>query len=402
MEQRKIEHTIVDIDSIETHPKNVRQGDIGAISESLKAHGQYRPIVVDKRTNRILAGNHTWKAAKALGWQQITAGFIETKDDDEALRILLADNRTTDLALYDDSGLAELLKQLADTEIGLEGTAFDGDDLDTLLKDLGHFELPTDVDEIPEDVPAISKLGDVWLLGEHRVMCENSLIVDNLDRLMNGVKAGCVLTDPPYGIDLETDFSKMHDRDGRVGGKYKKVIGDNKPFDATLIRNYFEDVIEQFWWGANYYRSTLSDNDLHGSWLVWDKRNEMCDKIHGSGFEQLWSANKHKQDLLRYLWNGWTAQEKGEKRVHPTQKPIALIAEIINRWTETGCVVVDLFGGSGSTLIAAQETNRTCYLMELDPQYVDVICARYQKHTGNQPILEATGKPHNFLPDANS
>ena len=134
MEQRKIEYTIVDINSVETHPKNVRQGDIGAISESLKAHGQYRPIVVDRRTNRILAGNHTWKAAKALGWQEINAGFIETKDDDEALRILLADNRTTDLASYDDSGLAELLKHLEETPTGLDGTGFDGDALDELLR----------------------------------------------------------------------------------------------------------------------------------------------------------------------------------------------------------------------------------------------------------------------------
>jgi ParB-like chromosome segregation protein Spo0J len=146
MKQRKVEHTIVDIDSVEAHPKNVRQGDIGAISESLKAHGQYRPIVVDKRTNRILAGNHTWKAAKTLGWTQISAGFIETKDDDEALRILLADNRTTDLASYDDAELANLLKDLAETDEGLIGTAFDGDDLDALLKDLGHFESPTDTD----------------------------------------------------------------------------------------------------------------------------------------------------------------------------------------------------------------------------------------------------------------
>ena len=136
MEQRKIEYTIVDIASVESHPKNVRQGDIGAISESLKAHGQYRPIVVDKRTNCILAGNHTWKAAKALGWQQINAGFIETKDDDEALRILLADNRTTDLASYDEAQLANLLKDLANTDEGLTGTAFDGDALDQLLMDL--------------------------------------------------------------------------------------------------------------------------------------------------------------------------------------------------------------------------------------------------------------------------
>ena len=136
MEQRKIEYTIVDINSVEAHPKNVRQGDIGAISESLKAHGQYRPIVVDKRTSRILAGNHTWKAAKALGWQEINAGFIETKDDDEALRILLADNRTTDLASYDEAELANLLKDLANTDEGLTGTAFDGDALDQLLMDL--------------------------------------------------------------------------------------------------------------------------------------------------------------------------------------------------------------------------------------------------------------------------
>jgi ParB-like chromosome segregation protein Spo0J len=135
MEQRKIEHTIVDIDSIETHPKNVRQGDIGAISESLKAHGQYRPIVVDKRTNRILAGNHTWKAAKSLGWTQINAGYIETKDDDEALRILLADNKANDLATYNESELIELLKQLADTDEGLLGTLFDGQELDDLISD---------------------------------------------------------------------------------------------------------------------------------------------------------------------------------------------------------------------------------------------------------------------------
>lgn len=135
MEQRKIEYTTVDIDLIEPHPKNVRQGDIGAISESLKAHGQYRPIVVDKRTNQILAGNHTWKAAKSLGWTQIQAGFVETKDDDEAVRILLADNKANDLASYDDTELANLLKELAETDEGLEGTLFDGDDLDNLIND---------------------------------------------------------------------------------------------------------------------------------------------------------------------------------------------------------------------------------------------------------------------------
>lgn len=144
MEQRKIEYTIVDIDSIKAHPKNARQGDIGAISESLKAHGQYRPIVVDKRTNLILAGNHTWSAAKSLGWSEIAVGFIETKNDNDALRILLADNKSNDLASYDESGLIDLLKQLVTTDEGLIGTLFDNDELDQLIQDSTHFELPTD------------------------------------------------------------------------------------------------------------------------------------------------------------------------------------------------------------------------------------------------------------------
>jgi len=133
MTQREIQHLIVDIDSVQAHEKNVRQGDIGAISESLKAHGQYRPIVVDRRTNKILAGNHTWKAAKALGWKQISVGFVETKDDNEALRILLADNKANDLATYDETELIGLLKEIADTSEGLLGTLFDGNDLDDLV-----------------------------------------------------------------------------------------------------------------------------------------------------------------------------------------------------------------------------------------------------------------------------
>jgi len=145
MEQRQIEFATIDIGTIEPHPKNVRQGDIGAISESLKAHGQYKPIVVDRRTNQILAGNHTWRAAKSLGWSQIAVGFIETKDDDDATRILLADNRTTDLASYDDAGLADLLKELIASDDGLEGTLFNDEDLNQLLVDAQ----PLDFTEFP-------------------------------------------------------------------------------------------------------------------------------------------------------------------------------------------------------------------------------------------------------------
>ncbi len=405
MEQRKIEHTIVDIDSVKTHPNNVRQGDIGAISESLKAHGQYRPIVVDKRTNHILAGNHTWKAAKALGWQQIAAGYVETKDDDEALRILLADNRTTDLASYDDSGLADLLKQLSETDIGLEGTAFDGDDLDSLLKDLGHFELPTDVDEIPEDVPAISKLGDVWLCGEHRVMCGDSTDEKQVAILMQGKEADLVFTDPPYGVAY-------------VGKTKDALTIQNDNMDINALQEFLTKAFTAghavtkkggCWYvtapSGNIFQAfsiPLTNLNLWRHTLVWVKDTLVMGRAdyhyrHESIFYGWKEGAAHQEPPDRKQDTVWEIPRPHRSTEHPTMKPVELITKALQNSSKVNQIVLDLFGGSGSTLIAAQETNRIAYLMELDPHYVDVICARYQKHTGNQPILEATGEPHNFL-----
>lgn len=137
MVRTELAHLAVPIDEISNHPRNVRQGDVGAIAESLKENGQYRPIVVQRSTGHVLAGNHTLKAAKALGWKEIAVSYVDC-DDQRALRILLADNRTNDLASYDDAGLAELLKELAESEAGLAGTMYDGDELDQLLTDLAE------------------------------------------------------------------------------------------------------------------------------------------------------------------------------------------------------------------------------------------------------------------------
>jgi DNA modification methylase len=136
-----LETKTLNIDDVSPHPRNVRQGDIGVISQSLQAHGQFKPIVVDRRTMKILAGNHTWKAAKSLGWEQIDVSFVDTKNDQDALRILLADNRTSDMASYNDDGLEILLKELAESVDGLDGSLFDGDDLDVLISDNKYFEI---------------------------------------------------------------------------------------------------------------------------------------------------------------------------------------------------------------------------------------------------------------------
>jgi hypothetical protein len=193
MGPRKIDFQTVDIDAVQPHPKNVRHGDIGAISQSLEAHGQYRPIVVDRRSNRILAGNHTWKSAKALGWKTISVGYIETKNDHEALRILLADNKANDLANYDEPALVDLLKDLAETDEGLEGSLYDGDDLDQLIADQGFFDdtstmyvqdMKIPQYEIVGEQPQIAELYDDNKAKEFQATINKSDISDDIKQFL--------------------------------------------------------------------------------------------------------------------------------------------------------------------------------------------------------------------------
>jgi hypothetical protein len=258
----------------------------------------------------------------------------------------------------------------------------------------------TDPDDVP-DAPAdpVSKLGDVWVLGAHVVMCGDARCSEDLDRLLGGDRPGVVLTDPPYGMNLDTDYSKLRGsprasmREG--GKKHRRVEGDNEPFDAAPLRAYFSQVAEQFWFGADYYRRTLTGDDLDGSWLVWDKRSQESEAIIGSSFELIWSAVRHKRQVLRHYWCGAFGNPEARNRMHPTQKPTTLLGEILNRWSKAGALVVDPYGGSGSTLIACHRAGRIARLIELDPQYADVICRRFQEHIGITPVRD--GEPHDFL-----
>ena len=379
------------------HPHNARQGDVGAICQSLEAHGQYRPLVVQRSTGNVLAGNHTLQAAQALGWSEVDVTYIDV-DDDQALRILLVDNRSNDLATYDNSVLTDLLEALVRSDFGLEGTGFDGSDLDDLLAEFqedteAEVKEDTEVPAIPEN--PVTKLGDVWLLGPHRLICGDSMAEDIWRRLLNGKRPDAIYTDPPYGMNLDTDYSQFG------GKKHKPVIGDNRPFDPAPIMQFFADVPEQFWWGADYYRDCLPNG---GSWTVWDKRSDNepghYDEMFGSCFELCWSRQPHRREIARILWvqsHGRQDVHKEDRFVHPTQKPSSLAIWHFDRWVSNKALVLDLFGGSGSTLIACEQTNRTAYLSELDPAYCDVIAKRYQRHSGIVPILESTGKSHTFL-----
>jgi DNA modification methylase len=374
------------ISSLSLDPTNARRHDsknLASIEGSLRLFGQRKPIVVTG-ANVVVAGNGTLEAAKSLGWSEIDVVRIPADWSAEQVKAYaLADNRTAELAEWDAKVLADQLVELDAvgwdvSEFGFEpmNPTGDLDDDESLSFD--------------EDKPTRSKLGDLWQVGEHRILCGDSQDKTNLDKLIGSLKVDCVLTDPPYGINLDTDWSKITGSNnaqlkGVKGSKYKPVQNDDKPFDASYLYSYFNQVKEQFWFGADYYRSTILENDLSGSWLVWDKRNENSDTMIGSAFELCWSKQKHKRDLLRFFHAGAFSVDKSIRQ-HPTQKPIQLLQEIINRWTKEKDVVIDPFAGSGSTIIAAARSKRIGLGIELDPYYVDVILDRLEKETG----LEAT------------
>jgi len=245
----------------------------------------------------------------------------------------------------------------------------------------------TDDDDIPEVEEAITQAGDMWLLGEHRVLCGDATKKEDVERLMEGQKADMVFTDPPYGMNLDTDYSGMSNELPGSGvkksNKWDKIIGDDKQFD---IREFdWIDCKEQFWCGADYYVDTLPNYGRNGAWFIWDKRtDENMDKMWGSNFETIWSLNKHKREVIRIKWSGIFGREKDDtkKTIHPTQKPTMLSSFFIEKYG--GNLILDLFLGSGSTLIACEKTNRKCYGMEIDPHYCDVIVKRWEDYTGNK------------------
>jgi DNA modification methylase len=383
------------ITSLQSDHKNARRRTDRSselIKESLQRYGAARSIVIDE-DNRILAGNGTIDGAKAAGIKNVR--IIESDGDEiiavkrtglseeQKVGLALADNRTADLSEWDQAMLHQLSEEHDLTPW------FNQEDLDELLAvtELEPEEGNTDPDDVPEPPEdPTTKLGDLWTLGNHRLLCGDSTNPQHVERLMDSKKADFVYMDPPYGMKLDTDYSQNNKKQSQFkGNSYKKVEGDFEDYDPRFLIELFKDAREQFWWGADYYCQTLSKE---GSWVVWDKRNETTDEVQGAAFELCWSINKHHKLIYRQLWCGYTAREKSESRSHPTQKPVALAEWFFERWGKAGDLVVDLYGGSGTTLIACERQHRNARLMELDPAYCDVIVKRWEEFTGNTAVCE--------------
>jgi DNA modification methylase len=324
------------------------------------------PLIVNthkERKNVLIGGHQRLKIATMLGLKEIPCVEVELNPAKEKeLNIRLNKN----VGEWDWDALANYFDVGELTEWG-----FTDDELQF------YEDEPTegliDDDEVPEVEEAITKQGDLWLLGEHRLLCGDATKKEDVDLLMDGVKIDMVLTDPPYGMNLDTDYSKM----GESAQTHRPVIGDDCEFE------YFDvGCKEQFWFGGDYYVQTLPKG---GSWSVWDKYpNDQNDKRFGSAFEMIWSKQKHKRKLYRIASLNGTGHQKREDIVHPTQKPSDLLMAILNEYSSKDSIVWDGFLGSGSTLIACEKTKRKCYGMEIDPHYCDVIVKRWEEYTGNK------------------
>jgi len=383
-----------DINSIKIDPRNARKHpvhNLEVIKNSLKTYGQRKPIVVNQNTNIIEAGNGMYQAAKELGWDKIAVVFVDDVKE-VAMAYGLMDNQSALISEWDLPTLKDLLTELDDGEVNMDLTGFDNKEIEDLMNQLHTPEEGlTDDDAIPENVETICKKGDLWQLGEHRLLCGDSTIITDVEKLMQGEKADMVFTDPPYGMRLDADFSDMKGIAG--GNKYENVINDDIDFDPLFILASFEYCKEIILWGADYYSERILNRNT-GSWFVWDKTgagirtNSSYDKMFGSNFELCWSKTRHKRQVVPVLWKGifGLSKEDTRKRLHPTQKPVELCVWFIDKFSKQSNLIIDLFGGSGSTLIACEKLSRKCRMMEIDEHYGDVIIKRWEDFTGEKAV----------------
>ena len=366
----------ISIAQLSLDPKNARKHsarNLEAIAASLLKFGQRKPLVVHRGV--VLAGNGTLEAARSLGWTEIEVSEVPLDwDNDTAKAYALADNRTAELAEWDESELAKQLLELQDADWNIEELGFE-------VPALSDIDGDKDEDEIPEPpVEPKTKLGDIYQLGRHRLMCGDATSFGDVSDLLNGVVADCAVTDPPYGIDVVKGGKVGADFGIAKKGNYSAVINDDTTNTAKQNYEIIKELSsKQVIWGGNYFTDFLPFSD---GWIVWDKRGDSGIRNTFADGEMAWCSFHTPIRIYTQLWNGMIREGEHEKRVHPTQKPIKMLGSVVKDFTKPEGIVLDCFGGSGSVLIACDATDRTCYMMELDPKYCDVIIKRWENLTG--------------------
>ncbi len=378
----------VSIDQIKPYENNPRNNDdaVDAVANSIKEFGWQQPIVVDNG-GVIIAGHTRYKAAKRLKLKEVPIVVADNLTEEQVNAYRLADNKSGELATWNDDELQEELDKILDIDM----TDF-GFDLETELEDDEAID-----DDYEEEVPEEpkSKLGQVYQLGRHRLMCGDSTNPDDVKKLMNGVQADLLITDPPYNVNYE-------------GKQDSKMTIKN---DHQEAENFYKFLLEAFtnakdnmkagaafyiWYASseavNFNRSAVDAGLSVRQELIWAKnqmiigrqdyqwQHEPCLYGWADGGSHSWYSDRKQTTILNF-------DKPQRSDLHPTMKPIPLFDYQIKNSSKSGDNVLDLFGGSGTTLMACEQDGRNAYLMEFDPRYVDVIIDRWEKFTGKTAKL---------------
>lgn len=379
------------IGEIKPYENNPRKNDgaVEAVANSIKEFGFKVPIVIDK--NKVIVTGHTrYKAAQELGLEEVPCLIADDLTQEQIKAFRLADNKVGEIAEWDFDLLAGELEGI--TELDME--AFGFDEIEDVEESEGVVE--DDYNAPPPEEPK-SKRGDIYKLGNHRLMCGDSTSLSDVEKLMDGEKVDLVFTDPPYGISIVNTNNNVggggRTKFGKVGGRhivkaktYMSIKGDDTTetakefFDICVSKGMKNFII----FGGNYFTDFLKPKSC---WIVWDKENTG----NFADVELAWTSFDKGAKLYKWLWNGLCRKGdrkiEGKTRVHPTQKPVGLLLEILKDFTERNQNVFDGFGGSGSVLIACEQLERTCYMMEYEPKYIDVIIDRWEQFTGEKAVL---------------
>ena len=379
---------------------------VAQIAASIQEFGFTNPVLVDG-DNGIVAGHGRVMAAQQLGLHHVPTINVGWMSDTQRRAYIIADNKLALNAGWDDEVLSLEMSELGELGFNLDLLGFNEDEMDGLLADEPSAGL-TDDDAVPGvPIEPVTRLGDVWLLGKHRVMCGDSTSIDAVEMLMGGGLADQLITDPPYNVAYT--------------GKTKDALKiQNDSMDDESFRQFLRDafvaadsVMKEgavfYIWHANKESYNFQGAIIDAGWvvrqhLVWKKqtlvmgqqdyhyKHEPCLYGWKEGAGHLWATDRKQTTILEF-------DRPSRSTLHPTMKPVELIEYQVLNNTKGQDVVLDLFGGSGSTLIACEKTGRHTRLMELDPKYCDVIVNRWQDYTGKRATLESTGEP---FPDSTS
>lgn len=384
----KIEYLAVkDLKPYKKNAKKHPGAQVEHIANSIKEFGFRQPIVVDK-DNILVIGHGRLLAAQKLGIESVPCVRADDLTEEQIKALRLADNKTNE-SEWDFDILSGELNDIFD--IDMEQFGFE-----VMLADE-----PLEIveDEVPEDVETRCKLGDIWQLGNHRLICGDSTCIETVDRLMNGEKADMVFTDPPWNVNYgqENDRWKMRsilndsmsteDFKEFMYNAFKAMNNASKPGCMTYV------VMSAQEWGNMML--TLAENDYHwSSTIIWNKDQLVLSrKDYHTKYEPIWYGWKAGESRLcplkdRKQCDVWDFERPKRSDEHPTMKPVTLVARAITNSSKKENNVLDLFGGSGTTLIGCEQTGRKCFMSELDPKYCDVIIQRWENFTGKKAIKE--------------